>query len=91
MERLTSHGGCELGYDTIENSKLFLKLAPCPRDTDTHILDGSILRIIRQVSREVLPEDSHIFQDCERPFRRTIKLNGDTDTAIRTYGCTMKH
>lgn len=58
-------------------------------DTEVHILDMGIVRIMRQVSRDVLPEDSHIFHDCKGPFKGTIKLIGDTDRAlegIRTYG-----
>ena len=91
MEHLSSHSGCEIGYDAIKYSEFFLKSVACPKwDTEAHILDGDMLRITRQVSRHVLPEDSHIFHDCERPFKRTIKLIGDTDRVLEPVGCTMR-
>lgn len=90
MECLTSHCNTKIGYDIIKNSEFFVKLAPCSKGTDTDVLDGLISRIIRQVSRDVLLEDSHIFQVWERPFKRTIKVIGDTGNGIRTYRCTTK-
>jgi hypothetical protein len=91
MECLTSHCNTKIGYDIIKNSEFFVKLAPCSKGTDTDVLDGLISRIIRQVSRDVLLEDSHIFQVWERPFKRTIKVIGDTGNGIRTYRCTTKN
>ena len=40
--------------------------------------------MIRDVSREVSSEKSHIFHDCDRPSERTIKLTGETDRAVRS-------
>jgi hypothetical protein len=92
MERSSSHSGCEIGYDTIEYTEFFIKSVACPKlDTEAHVLDMGMVRIMRQVSWDVLPEDNHIFQDCERPFKRTIKLIGDTDRALEVIGAYRMH
>lgn len=50
------------------------------------ILNGVIFRIIKELTRDVIPEESHIFHDWESPFKRTIRLIGDTKWNIRyTY------
>lgn len=89
MERLSGHSCCDIGYNTFEYSELFLESVACPNwDTEAHLLDGGTLRIMRLVSRDVLPEDSHIFHDCARPFERTIKLIGDTGGVLEPIRCT---
>ena len=47
------------------------------------ILDGVIFRIIKEMTRDVIPEESHIFHDWVSPFKRTIKPIGDTKRNIR--------
>ena len=52
--------------------------SPLEQDTQSCIPVGLIFRIIKEVSRDVLPEESHIFHDWASPSKRTIKLIGHT-------------
>lgn len=52
--------------------------------TEAYVRDWAISRIIRDVSRDVSSEKSHIFHDCDRPSERTIKLTGETDRTVRS-------
>jgi hypothetical protein len=43
-----------------------------------YIRDCGTSRIISEVSLDVLDDDSQIFHDCNGPFKRTMRLIGDT-------------